>query len=105
MLTETQPDIVFVGVGAPKQEKWIYRHYTSYRAPISIGVGATFDFLSGSVKRAPDFMQKTGLEWFWRLSQEPGRLWKRYLVDDAQFLVLLLKELRKRDKIKGGRFE
>lgn len=50
-------------------------------------------------------MQKTGLEWFWRLSQEPGRLWKRYLVDDAQFLVLLLKELRKRDKIKGGRFE
>lgn len=101
MLTASQPDIVFVGVGAPKQEKWIYRHYTSYQAPISIGVGATFDFLSGSVKRAPDFMQKTGLEWLWRLSQEPGRLWKRYLLEDSQFLLLLLKELRKRDGVKG----
>ncbi|MNV75641.1 putative N-acetylmannosaminyltransferase [compost metagenome] len=68
-------------------------------------MGATFDFLSGSVKRAPSFMQKTGFEWFWRLSQEPGRLWKRYLVDDAQFLLLLLKELRKRDKVKEGGLE
>lgn len=104
MLNESAPDIVFVGVGAPKQEKWIYRHYLSYGAPVSIGVGATFDFLSGSVKRAPDFMQRSGLEWFWRLSQEPGRLWKRYLVDDTQFLVLLLKELRKknRDKTQAG---
>lgn len=102
MLIESQPDIVFVGVGAPKQEKWIYQYYETYRAPISIGVGATFDFLSGSVKRAPDFMQKTGFEWFWRLAQEPRRLWKRYLIDDMKFLFLLCREMFKHKFLKGG---
>ncbi|TKH44069.1 glycosyltransferase [Paenibacillus terrae] len=102
LLQETRPDIVFVGVGAPKQEKWIYRYYETYRAPISIGVGATFDFLSGNVKRAPELMQRTGFEWFWRLSQEPKRLWKRYLIEDSQFLVLLFKEMFKRNRVKGG---
>lgn len=105
MLKESRPDIVFVGVGAPKQEKWIYRHYESYRAPVSIGVGATFDFLSGSIKRAPELMQKTGFEWFWRLSQEPRRLWKRYLIEDTQFLVLLLKEMLKTKRMKRGNAE
>lgn len=98
MLIDARPDIVFVGVGAPKQEKWIYRNYLQYQAPVSIGVGATFDFLSGAVKRAPDFMQKTGFEWFWRLSQEPKRLWKRYLIDDAQFLGMLTKEYFRNNK-------
>ncbi|ANS73296.1 acetyl-mannosamine transferase [Paenibacillus yonginensis] len=98
MLIETRPDIVFVGVGAPKQEKWIYRNYLEYQAPVSIGVGATFDFLSGSVKRAPNFMQKAGFEWFWRLAQEPRRLWKRYLIDDSQFVALLMKEYFKQGK-------
>ncbi|WP_223066911.1 WecB/TagA/CpsF family glycosyltransferase [Paenibacillus caui] len=98
MLIDCKPDIVFVGVGAPKQEKWIYRNYLEYRAPVSIGVGATFDFLAGAVKRAPDFMQKAGFEWFWRLAQEPRRLWKRYLIDDAQFLGLFMKELMKQNK-------
>ncbi|MFB5763517.1 WecB/TagA/CpsF family glycosyltransferase [Paenibacillus medicaginis] len=105
MLIESRPDIVFVGVGAPKQEKWIYQHYETYRAPVSIGVGATFDFLSGSVKRAPDFMQKSGFEWFWRLSQEPRRLWKRYLIEDSQFVLLLAKEMLKRNRLKGGNAE
>lgn len=102
LLQEARPDIVFVGVGAPKQEKWIYRYYETYRAPISIGVGATFDFLSGNVKRAPKLMQKTGFEWFWRLFQEPKRLWRRYLIEDSQFLVLLFKEIFKQERIKGG---
>lgn len=102
LLQEARPDIVFVGVGAPKQEKWIYRYYETYRAPVSIGVGATFDFLSGNVKRAPKLMQKTGFEWFWRLSQEPKRLWRRYLIEDSQFLVLLFKEIFKRERMKGG---
>jgi N-acetylglucosaminyldiphosphoundecaprenol N-acetyl-beta-D-mannosaminyltransferase len=105
MLIESRPDIVFVGVGAPKQEKWIYQHYETYRAPVSIGVGATFDFLSGSVKRAPSFMQKAGFEWFWRLSQEPRRLWKRYLIEDSQFVLLLAKEMLKRNRLKGGNAE
>jgi N-acetylglucosaminyldiphosphoundecaprenol N-acetyl-beta-D-mannosaminyltransferase len=100
MLIDTQPDIVFVGVGAPKQEKWIYQNYLQYKVPISIGVGATFDFLSGTVKRAPNIMQRTGFEWFWRLVQEPRRLWKRYLVHDAMFAVLLWREVVKQFKLK-----
>ncbi|TXK83697.1 WecB/TagA/CpsF family glycosyltransferase [Paenibacillus sp. N3.4] len=103
MLIDTQPDIVFVGVGAPKQEKWIYNHYMHYKVPISIGVGATFDFLSGSVKRAPHLMQKTGFEWFWRLAQEPRRLWKRYLVHDSMFFVMLGLEVVKQFKNEAGR--
>lgn len=99
ILREAAPDILFVGVGAPKQEKWIYKYYQSYRIPISIGVGATFDFLSGNVKRAPRLLQRVGLEWFWRLCQEPRRLWRRYLVEDMLFVKMLLLELAKR---KGG---
>jgi N-acetylglucosaminyldiphosphoundecaprenol N-acetyl-beta-D-mannosaminyltransferase len=95
MLKEAKPDIVLVGVGAPKQEKWIYEHYQDYRAPISIGVGATFDFISGTVKRAPVLFQRTGFEWLWRLCQEPTRLWRRYLIEDMRFLRRLLQELKK----------
>ncbi|MGS2778926.1 WecB/TagA/CpsF family glycosyltransferase [Robertmurraya sp. GLU-23] len=88
-----KPDILFVGVGAPKQEKWIYEHYQELNVPVSLGIGATIDFLAGNVRRAPVFMQKAGLEWFWRLMQEPKRLWKRYLVEDSQFLLMVLKEI------------
>ena len=101
MLIDVRPDIVFVGVGAPKQEKWIYRHYRHYRVPVSIGVGATFDFLSGSVKRAPALMQKTGFEWMWRLSQEPRRLWRRYLIEDPKFFGMVLREWVKMNKTPG----
>lgn len=92
MITVAKPDILFVGVGSPKQEKWIYRHKDEYQVPVSIGVGSAFDFYSGIVKRAPVWMQKTGLEWFWRLMMEPKRLWKRYLIDDPIFFWLVLKQ-------------
>lgn len=95
MLKEVRPDIVLVGVGAPKQEKWIYKHYQDYRVPVSIGVGATFDFLSGTVKRAPVLFQRTGFEWLWRLCQEPSRLWRRYLVEDMRFIKRLVLEMKK----------
>jgi N-acetylglucosaminyldiphosphoundecaprenol N-acetyl-beta-D-mannosaminyltransferase len=95
MIREAKPDILLVGVGAPKQEKWIYRHYREYGVPVSIGVGATFDFLAGKVKRAPVWMQRAGLEWSWRLMCEPGRLWRRYLVQDVKFIRLMLAEWRK----------
>lgn len=98
MIREAKPDILLVGLGAPKQEKWIYRHYREYGVPVSIGVGATFDFLAGKVKRAPAWMQRAGLEWVWRLMQEPGRLWRRYLVQDTKFLRLMLAEWRKARK-------
>ncbi|MFH1440646.1 MAG: WecB/TagA/CpsF family glycosyltransferase [Candidatus Omnitrophota bacterium] len=89
MIKQAQPDILFVGLGAPKQEKWIFNNKEKYQVPVSIGIGASFDFVAGVVKRAPIWMQKVGLEWFWRLMMDPIRLWKRYLVDDIKFFWLL----------------
>lgn len=96
MIKTAEPDILFVGLGAPKQEKWIYRYKDEYRVPVSVGVGGTFEFFSGMVKRAPKWMRRAGLEWFWRLMVEPRRLWKRYLVDDMKFFWLALKEKLKK---------
>lgn len=92
MIKTVKPDILFVGVGAPKQEKWIHKYYKELNVPVSIGVGASLDFMAGNINRAPVIMQKTGLEWLWRLMQEPTRLWKRYLIDDSKFLTLVIKE-------------
>jgi len=75
---EVRPDILLVAFGCPKQEKWINMHYRSAGVPFSVGVGATIDFLAGTFKRAPLWMQKTGTEWIFRLGQEPRRLVKRY---------------------------
>jgi N-acetylglucosaminyldiphosphoundecaprenol N-acetyl-beta-D-mannosaminyltransferase len=76
-----KPDLLFVSFGCPKQEKWIAMHYRSLGVPVSAGVGATIDFLAGTVKRAPVWMQRTGMEWIYRLAQEPRRLFKRYFKD------------------------
>lgn len=92
IIKEASPDILLVGLGAPKQEKWIYKHYRQLEVPISMGVGVTFEFLCGMVMRAPVWIQKTGIEWFWRLIMEPCRLWKRYLIDDPVFFWLVLKQ-------------
>lgn len=94
-IKESRADILFVGLGAPKQEKWICRFKNEYNVPISIGIGVSFNFISGRVRRAPVWMQKIGLEWLWRLMAEPRRLWKRYLVDDMQFFRLVLKQKMK----------
>ncbi len=85
------PDILFVGLGSPKQEKWIVANRAKVGAKLSIGVGISFSFVSGDVRRAPRWVQRIGLEWAHRLIQEPGRLWKRYLVDDVAFLVLVFR--------------
>jgi N-acetylglucosaminyldiphosphoundecaprenol N-acetyl-beta-D-mannosaminyltransferase len=76
-----KPDLLFVSLGCPKQEKWIAMHYRSLGVPVSAGVGATIDFLAGMVKRAPLWMQRIGAEWIYRLAQEPRRLFKRYFKD------------------------
>ncbi len=76
-----QPDILLVAFGNPKQEKWIYEHAEQLNIPVMMGVGGTFDFIAGVTKRAPQWMQQTGLEWFYRLLCEPRRLWKRYATD------------------------
>ncbi|KMY57238.1 MULTISPECIES: WecB/TagA/CpsF family glycosyltransferase [Bacillales] len=93
MINDTKPDILFVGLGAPKQEKWIYHHLNEINVPVSLGIGASFDFVAGTKKRAPAWMQKAGLEWFWRFCLEPRRLFKRYFIEDAKFIYLFFREL------------
>jgi N-acetylglucosaminyldiphosphoundecaprenol N-acetyl-beta-D-mannosaminyltransferase len=81
-IDEFQPDFVFVALGCPKQEYFISRYKNRINAPVSVGVGCAFEVLIGRFKRAPRWMQRTGTEWVFRLAQEPGRLWKRYLLTD-----------------------
>lgn len=88
MIDESEADIVWVGLSTPKQEKWMLEHVGRMRAPVLLGVGAAFDFHAGMVRRAPYWMQLTGLEWLFRLLSEPRRLWWRYLVLAPAFLVL-----------------
>lgn len=92
MIKKAKPDILFVGLGSPKQEYWIYQNYKTLDVPVSIGVGVTFEFYSGMVRRAPRWMQRVGFEWFWRLMKEPRRLWKRYLIDDTAFIGIILRQ-------------
>ena len=96
LINKVKPDVLFVGLGAPKQEKWIWKHKDELQVPVSIGVGAAFNFVARTVQRAPRWMQKYGLEWFFRLCQEPRRLWKRYLIGNPVFLWLVGKELIKK---------
>lgn len=87
-----KPDILFVGLGAPKQEYWMYNNYQKLNVPISLGIGVSFELVSGMVKRAPVIMQKLGLEWFFRLIVEPRRLWRRYVIGNTVFVLLVLKQ-------------
>lgn len=92
LILSSKPDILFVGLGAPKQEKWIYNNYMKLNVPVSLGIGVSFELVSGVVQRAPLWMQKSGLEWFYRLFKEPKRLWKRYIVGNPKFIYLMLRE-------------
>ena len=92
-INKANPDILWVGLGAPKQDVWMYNHRDQLNVPVIIGVGAAFDFIAKVKKRAPLWMQKIGLEWFYRLLSEPRRLWKRYLYGNTRFIYLTLKEL------------
>jgi N-acetylglucosaminyldiphosphoundecaprenol N-acetyl-beta-D-mannosaminyltransferase len=74
------PDVLWVGLSTPKQERWMSDHHLKLEVPVILGVGAAFDMNSGRLKRAPAWMRESGLEWFYRLVSEPRRLWKRYLV-------------------------
>lgn len=93
MINRSGATVLAVGVGAPKQEKWIIKYKDKLpNVKIFLAVGATLDFEAGSVKRAPKWMSNAGLEWLYRLSVEPQRLWKRYLLEDLPFLWLVLKQ-------------
>jgi N-acetylglucosaminyldiphosphoundecaprenol N-acetyl-beta-D-mannosaminyltransferase len=86
----TDPDIVWVGLGAPKQDRWMAAHRPSLKAPVLIGVGAAFDMLAGNVARAPRFLQRSGCEWMFRMAQEPRRLSRRYLESNSKFAMMLI---------------
>lgn len=86
MIDDSGADIVWVGLSTPKQEKWMSAHIGRLQAPVMIGVGAAFDFHAGLKSQAPHWMQRRGLEWFYRLVTEPRRLWKRYLINNPIFI-------------------
>lgn len=86
-------DIIFLAFGSPKKEKFVRDHLYRMNVPLVHGVGGSFDVVAGVTKRAPVWMQKAGLEWFYRMMQEPGRMWKRYLFTNLEFMAVVAAEL------------
>jgi exopolysaccharide biosynthesis WecB/TagA/CpsF family protein len=95
-------DLVMVAMGNPRQEEWLAAHLESTGARVGVGVGAFFDFTAGTVPRAPAWMNRFGVEWMWRLAQEPRRLWRRYIVGNPLFLVRVVKSRVARDRKADG---
>lgn len=86
-INSLKPDFLWVGIGAPKQEVWMQEHREKIHGTVMLGVGAAFDFFAGTLKKAPEWMENAGLEWLFRLVMEPKRLWKRYIIGGAKFVL------------------
>ncbi len=97
LINASGADIVFIGLGCPKQERWMAQHRGKIRA-VMIGVGAAFDYHADTLKRAPAWMQQGGLEWLYRLMQEPKRLWHRYLIGNTTFTLRIVRQLMEHRK-------
>jgi N-acetylglucosaminyldiphosphoundecaprenol N-acetyl-beta-D-mannosaminyltransferase len=93
MINHAEVDVLWVGLGCPKQELWMYEHRKQLRAPVMVGVGQAFDIHSGRLKQAPVWMREYGLEWLFRLAAEPRRLWRRYLIYNSEFVFSELLEI------------
>jgi N-acetylglucosaminyldiphosphoundecaprenol N-acetyl-beta-D-mannosaminyltransferase len=91
-INATKADVLWVGLGCPKQETWMFEHAGKLNVPVMLGVGQAFDILAGVKARAPRWMQNSGLEWLYRFLLEPRRLWKRYLLYNLWFILLVLRE-------------
>jgi N-acetylglucosaminyldiphosphoundecaprenol N-acetyl-beta-D-mannosaminyltransferase len=92
-INEANPDLLWIGMTAPKQEKWAYQHWEELNIHCHCGtIGAVFDFYAGTTKRAPLWWQEHGLEWLYRLIREPRRMWKRYIIGNVEFLWYVLRE-------------
>jgi len=98
-INATAPDLVWIGLSTPKQERWMDAHVGRVDAPAMLGVGAAFDIHAGNLRQAPPWMQRSGLEWLYRLYREPRRLWRRYLRNNPAFLMAIL---RRRPRIVDG---
>lgn len=93
IINSASPDIVWIGLGTPKQQLWMYEHRNKLRVPAMVGVGAAFDFLAGTKPQAPRWIRDNGFEWLFRLVTEPNRLWRRYLVNGTLFICYAVIEL------------
>jgi len=93
MINTAKPDVLWVALGCPKQDIWIYKHKDRLQVPMAAGIGAIFNFLAGTVKRSPEWVARIGAEWLWRLLKEPGRLWRRDLIEGPRFLWHVAREL------------
>ncbi len=91
-INNSAADILWIGLGTPYQERWMAEHVGRLKVPVLVGVGAAFDFHTGLVSQAPRWMQQAGLEWLFRLTMEPRRLWRRYLIGNSVFLWLILRQ-------------
>jgi N-acetylglucosaminyldiphosphoundecaprenol N-acetyl-beta-D-mannosaminyltransferase len=99
-----RPHLLFVAIPSPRKELFLDRHQDVMRIPFAMGVGGSFDVMAGKVKRAPHWMQRSGLEWFFRFLQEPRRMFKRYFIDDLSFARLLLNELTTRNAARAASY-
>jgi len=97
LINAAKPHFLWVGLTAPKQEKWIWGNLHRLEVPVCVGVGAVFDFISRKKRRAPQLMQKAGMEWMYRLYKEPFRLWRRYFIGNFLFVWYVLQDLIKRN--------
>ncbi|HZV65206.1 MAG TPA: WecB/TagA/CpsF family glycosyltransferase [Telluria sp.] len=95
-IRDSRADLLFVAISSPKKEQFLGRYQAEMKIPFAMGVGGTFDVAIGRVKRAPVWMQKTGLEWFYRFLQEPRRMFRRYFIEDMAFIWLFIKEAARR---------
>jgi N-acetylglucosaminyldiphosphoundecaprenol N-acetyl-beta-D-mannosaminyltransferase len=99
-ISASNADILFIGFSTPQKELWIKNYLHKMQVPVCHGVGGSFDVFAGAIRRAPLWMQKSGLEWLFRLLQEPRRLWKRYLITNTVFVFLIVKEVMRVNLLK-----
>ncbi|GAA2757485.1 WecB/TagA/CpsF family glycosyltransferase [Actinopolymorpha rutila] len=96
----SQPDLLFVGLPTPRKEEFLHRHLDGLRTPLAVGVGGSFDVVAGEVTRAPEWMQRTGLEWVHRMRQEPRRLVRRYAEGNLKFVAMVVRDAA--DRLRRG---
>ena len=96
MINQAGPDVLWVGLGLPKQEQWIFSHREKLDVPVIVAAGAAFKFVSGKVQSAPGWIRESGFEWLWRFFHEPGRTWRRAFVYGPEFAARSLLELMRR---------
>jgi N-acetylglucosaminyldiphosphoundecaprenol N-acetyl-beta-D-mannosaminyltransferase len=98
MINQANPDVLWVALGLPKQERWIVAHRDSLKTPVIVAIGAAIKFHSGKVVPAPRWASRAGLEWFWRLLHEPRTVWRRAMIYGPQFMALSLVDVMRHKK-------